>query len=56
MVTMPHLAVNMREQAIGVLRSGVAEARAAMHFGVYQCTISHLQVHYAQTGATVDRP
>lgn len=53
---MPRLAEHEREQAIGMLRSGMTEARVARHFRVHRCTISRLQIRYAETGATADRP
>ena len=53
---MPRLNIDQRNEAIGMLNSGVRQERVAEHFHVHQSTVSRLQNRYRATGRVRDLP
>ena len=53
---MPRLSENERNQAIGMLQSGMQEKHVATRFAVHRTTIVRLRDRYQQTGSVKDHP
>ena len=53
---MPRLRQNEKEQAVGMLRAGMAQTQIANHFNVSRMTIYRLMIPLRDTGNTSDRP
>jgi transposase len=55
MCKMPRLRQNEKEQAVGMLRAGMAQTQIANHFNVSKMTIYRLMIPLRDTGNTSDR-
>ena len=53
---MSRLRQNNREQAVGMVQTGMTHQAVADHLDVSKITISRLMIHLLQTGRTNDRP
>ena len=53
---MPRLRQNEKEQAVGMLRAGMAQTQIANHFNVSKMTIYRLMIPLRDTDNTSDRP
>jgi transposase len=52
---MPRIRQNDREQAVGMVQSGMTQQAVSYHFNVSQITISRLMIRLRQKGRTNDR-